>query len=246
MSTTLTYTRYELLRTFRNKRFMIFSLIFPVIMFFLIAAPRGHDLVEGTHIPYANYFMAGMAAWGAMAAVLAGGARIAMERAAGWQRQMRITPLPVRTYFATKVLSGYAMALITMAALAVVGSLFGAHLTLGGWLGLGGMVLVGLVPFAVMGILMGHLLTLDSMGPAMGGITSLFAVLGGSFGQIATSGALHTLSEALPSYWLVQAGSSVASGSGGWPLRAWIVIGVWTLVLARATVWVYGRDTERV
>ena len=41
-----------------------------------------------------------MAAWGAMAAVIAGGARIAAERAIGWNRQLRITPLPARTYFA--------------------------------------------------------------------------------------------------------------------------------------------------
>ena len=243
---TLTYTRYELLRTIRNRRFMVFSLAFPILMFMLIAGPRAHVLIEGTTIPYANYYMAGMAAWGAMTAVLAGGARIAMERTAGWQRLMRITPLPLRTYFATKVVSGYMMALITMVLLAGVGTAFGARLTLPGWLGLGGMVLVGLIPFAVMGILMGHLLTVDSMGPALGGVTSLFAVLGGSFGQVATSGALHTLSECLPSYWLVQAGSLVASGEGAWPGRAWVVIAVWTLVLARGAMWAYQRDTERV
>jgi ABC-2 type transport system permease protein len=34
-----TYVRYELLRTFRNKRFMIFSLGFPLALYYLIAAP---------------------------------------------------------------------------------------------------------------------------------------------------------------------------------------------------------------
>ena len=39
--------------------------------------------------------------------MIAGGARIAAERSVGWHRQLRVTPLPVRTYFAAKVLTGY-------------------------------------------------------------------------------------------------------------------------------------------
>ena len=37
---TATYVRYEVLRTFRNRRFFIFSLIFPVTMYLLIAGPN--------------------------------------------------------------------------------------------------------------------------------------------------------------------------------------------------------------
>ena len=36
----VTYARFELLRTFRNGRFFIFSLAFPLIMYFLIAGPN--------------------------------------------------------------------------------------------------------------------------------------------------------------------------------------------------------------
>ena len=34
MSGTLTYMRYELLRTFRNRRFFLLSLGFPLILYF--------------------------------------------------------------------------------------------------------------------------------------------------------------------------------------------------------------------
>ena len=71
-----------------------------------------------------------------------------------------------------------------------------------------GLILVGLIPFAVLGILLGHLLTVDSMGPAMGGVTSLFALLGGAWGPTAAAAARATLVECLPSYWLVQAGKT--------------------------------------
>jgi hypothetical protein len=38
--TALAYTRFELVRTFRNFRLLIFSLGFPLILFFVIAGPR--------------------------------------------------------------------------------------------------------------------------------------------------------------------------------------------------------------
>jgi len=37
MSTSVTYLRYELLRTVRNTRFFIFSLVFPLILFYVVA-----------------------------------------------------------------------------------------------------------------------------------------------------------------------------------------------------------------
>ncbi|MCU1457750.1 MAG: transporter permease, partial [Actinomycetia bacterium] len=40
--TSVTYTRFELLRTFRNVRFMLFSLLFPLVLFLLVAGPNRH------------------------------------------------------------------------------------------------------------------------------------------------------------------------------------------------------------
>jgi len=97
MSTSVTYLRYELLRTVRNTRFFIFSLVFPLILFYVVAGAN-KTLTLG-NIPFPTYYMAGMISWGTMAAVLAGGARIAAERSVGWNRQLRLTPLTPRTYF---------------------------------------------------------------------------------------------------------------------------------------------------
>ena len=193
-----TYVRYEILRTFRNQRFLVLSLAFPLILFFVIAGPNKNKHLLG--IGYPLYFMTGMAAWGTMVAVISGGARIEAERSIGWTRQMRITPLSTRTYFASKVLSGYLMALISIAALYLAGTSLGVRLSAGEWLTMTGLLLVGLIPFAVLGILLGHLLTVDSMGPAMGGVTTLFALLGGAWRPIAVSGVLHRIIEGLPSY----------------------------------------------
>jgi ABC-2 type transport system permease protein len=239
----LVYLRYEILRTLRNRRFLVFSLAFPMILFFAIASPNRHRHLDG--IPFALYYMTGMAAWGTMVAVMAGGARIAAERSIGWTRWMRVTPLSTRSYFRAKVLSSYMMALVSIAALSLAGTALGVRLAAGQWATMVGLLLIGLVPFAVLGILLGHLVSVDTMGPALGGSTSLFALLGGAYGPIVSGGVLLTIVKGIPSYWLVQAGKT-ALGGGGWPTEAWIVIAVWSVVLAAVAARVYRRDTTRV
>jgi ABC-2 type transport system permease protein len=91
---------------------------------------------------------------------------------------------------------------------------------------------------------MGHLLTTDSIGPAMGGTTALLSLLGGVWFPV-NNGALHVIAEALPSYWLVQA-SHVALGGHGWTAKGWVIMAAWAAVLAFAAAWAYRRDTRRV
>jgi ABC-2 type transport system permease protein len=107
-----------------------------------------------------------------------------------------------------------------------------------------GLILVGLVPFIALGVLMGHLLTTDSIGPAMGGTTALLSLLGGVWFPI-NSGTMHDIAEALPSYWLVQA-SHVSIGGDGWGSRGWFIVAAWTVVLTVLAARVYQRDTQRV
>ncbi len=240
----LTYLKFEVIRTLRNRRFLIFSLIFPLVLFFSIAGPNKKVVVEGIHFPL--YYMTAMAAWGSMTAMLSSGARIAAERQIGWTRQMKITPLSTTSYFTAKVLCGYMMALFAIIGLGIAGSILGVHLSVVEWLSMVALLVVGLIPFAVIGILLGHLMRVDSLGPALGGITSLFALLGGSFGPIFTSGIMLKIVKDIPSYWLVQASRSVLSPSGWPPAQAWIVIAAWTLVMTRIAARVYQRDSQRV
>jgi ABC-2 type transport system permease protein len=100
--------------------------------------------------------MAGMATVGTMIAVIASGARIAADRAAGWTRQLRITPLRGRDYLGAKVLSGFLTALVAIALMSLSGTALGVRI---------GLLLVGLV-LALLGILLGQLLTPDSLAPA--------------------------------------------------------------------------------
>ena len=239
------YLLFELKRTFRNRRFFLFSLGFPLVLYFLIAGPNRDETDLGnTGLSAPLYFMVGLAAFGTMNAMLAAGARISGERAVGWNRQLRITPLTTRTYFRAKVATGYVMAGLTLVALYTSGVILGVSMSGNDWLRMTGLILVGLLPFAGLGIVFGHLLTPDSIGPVMGGTTALLALLGGTWFPL--SGAVMThVGEALPSYWLVQAGH-VGLGGSGWTRTGWLVMVVWTVGAAATARWAYRRDTKRV
>ncbi|HET9187310.1 MAG TPA: ABC transporter permease [Acidothermaceae bacterium] len=238
------YLRYELLRTLRNRRFFIFTLAFPLVFFYLIAGANRHQELGG--IPFATYYLAGMASFGTMMAMISAGGRIASERQAGWNRQLRLTPLTPREYFRAKVATGYMMALITLMLLFVAGLTLGVHLQVREVASMVGLVAVGLIPFAALGIFVGHMFTPDSIGPVLGGGVSILAFLGGAWGPIGgTHGFMHDVSLATPTYWLVQAGHTLV-GQQAWDSTGWLVVGSWTAVLAVLAARAYQRDTKRV
>ena len=240
----LVYTRYELLRTFRNRRFYLFSFGFPLVFFWLLAAPQHNKIISHTGLTYAAYYMVSLASFGTMASMIATGARIAGERQVGWTRQLRISPLSVRAYFRAKVLTGYAMAILSLLLLYISGALLGVSLPAGRWLAMTGLIAVGLLPFAGLGVFIGHLVNTDSVGPLMGGLISILAFLGGTWFPI-TSGFLHSFGQFLPSWWLVQA-RNVALDGQGWDARGWVTVAAWTAIFAAGAAWAYRRDTGRV
>ena len=141
------------------------------------------------------------------------------------------------------MLTAYCLA-VTIVLLYLAGATLGVDLQAGNWLRMTGFILIGLLPFAALGILTGHLLTTDSVGPATCGLTALFALLGGVWFPV-TSGAMHTVAEALPSYWLVEA-AHIGLGGTGWGSTGWLVVAAWTVAAAAAARRAYARDTQRV
>lgn len=238
----LTYTRLEVLRTFRNVRMFIFTLAIPVSLYLVIAGSNRHESVQGISFP--ALYMVGMAGYGATLAALGGGARIAGERQTGWNRQLRLTPLRPRVYFRTKVFTSYLLAAMSIVLLYACGLLYGVRLDIGRWFEMTGLILIALIPFAAMGILIGHLITVDSIGPAMGGLGALFGFLGGQWFPITPGTVFAKIAEFVPSYWMTQA-AHVGIGGSQWPAKAWIVIAGWTAVATWLAVQAYRRDTKR-
>jgi len=250
----LTYTKYELLRSVRNKRVFIFSLAFPLAFYYLLAGTQRHNHNFGgsstvhTGLFAPQYYMVGLLAFGTMVAAMSGGAAIAADRGVGWNRQLRLTPLSARDYFRAKLATSFTLVAASIVLLYLSGTLLGVRLDATQWLKMTGLVLIALIPWAALGIALGHLLTVDAMGPAMGGGTSIFAFLGGTWFPLTGGGGFVAFCKLLPTFWLVQAGHVGLPGQSGnpWGVEGWLVIAAWSVAMSAFAVWAYRRDTKRV
>ena len=100
MSMTLTYTAIAARSTFRNTRFVIFTLALPLVMYLLFNGLYGQQQDAASGISVSAYLMVSMAAYGGLGAAINAGARVAIERQTGWNRQLRLSALSnhVRTW----------------------------------------------------------------------------------------------------------------------------------------------------
>src|SRR5437773_12513812 len=121
----------------------------------------------------------------------------------------------------------------------------GVSLPVGRWLQMTLLILIGLSPFAALGVLIGHLLTADSIGPAIGGITAFFAFLGGSWFPL-TSGVIRDIGSELPSYWVVQASRAALGAPHPWGSHGWAAIAIWSVLLIALASRASQRDTNRL
>ncbi len=246
MSGRTAYLRFELQRTLRNPRFVTFSFAFPLALYWFMAGPNRneHDFGE-SGIPAVVYYMVSMAAWGAMGAMMNGAGRIASERQRGWTRQLRVTPLRPTAYLSGKIFVCYVMALLTIAGLTASALALGGRFGALDYLEAIGLMCVGMVPFALLAVALGHVLTPDTVGPAIGGVLGLLPIVSGVWFPLPDHGFLHSLGVALPSYWLVQASHLLVGGSA-WGVRGWATMAIWTIVLARLARLAWRRDSSRV
>ena len=241
--------RYALTSTrlaFRNTRFLVVTVALPLMLFLLYAnLYKGQDAGNGLSV--VAYLMVSMASFGCIGAAINTGARIAIERQVGWNRQLRLTALPGHSYLVAKAIVSM---LVTLPALLLVflagATIGGVQLNLSQWLGTGLAVWLGLIPFAVLGLVIGFAGTVDTVQP-ISMITYLgLSILGGLWFPIEMFPTfLQDVAKVMPSYWLADLGRSVLAGDGV-PVNAVLVLAAWTVVLGVVGVLSYRRSGAKV
>jgi ABC-2 type transport system permease protein len=232
------YLRLELRRTLRDRRYLGIVVAWPVAAYLLFSTVFGSASNRAEGLGPHVEIMVAMAAFGAIGAVLmATGPRIASERQSGWTRQLRLTPLP-----STSVLCGRLVAALLLTALsicltfAVAAAIKGVVLPWWMWPAMVGLLIVGAVPFAALGFIIGNL----SDGESSVGITMIaylvLAVLGGLWMPTKIlPGPMQTVAHVLPSNRLAELGWKVAAGDAP-PLAAIAILAAWGVGLAVVAV----------
>ena len=144
-----------------------------------------------------------------------------------------------------KVVTAYLMSALSMLLIYLTGVLLGARVEgVGRWVVMSGFILVGVLPFAILGIALGLILSTDAMGPALGGAGAFFGFLGGMWFPFTSGSIMDHIGQLFPSYWIAQASLS-AMLDVQWPLMAWMVIIGWVVGVTALAVWGYRRSGER-
>jgi ABC-2 type transport system permease protein len=227
MSGTLAYLWLEAKRQWRNREILLFRLGLPTAVYLILTAAQGD-----TPPPGPGGRMVAVAALGAVISGLAAGPSLGEERANGWLRQLRVTPLRPGAAVAAKIAVAMSFALPSIALVAaagLVGDGEGIALGWAQWLRLVGLMWLATTPITAVGALIG----LTFGGEAAQGATTLAFVVLWLGGGIFTSpdnlpDTLAAISRALPSYGVVRVGESVAGGLS-LPAAALVVLAAWTL-----------------
>src|SRR5262245_12289408 len=151
------YLRLELMRVLRDGTFLMFGIGMPVAMYLLFS---NLGLAPGDHHDAGLFVMVSMAAYGGMGAALNNGAGLAEDRTRGWLRQLRLTPLDPAAVVAAKALTGIVVVVPAVTAVLAAGRLInGVELGIGQWAALVGLLWLGTLPFALLGLGNGYLLS---------------------------------------------------------------------------------------
>src|ERR1700758_1757974 len=130
MAGTLALTKAELRRLMHNKRYFIFTVGFPVVLYLLIGRQVS---AQAYGIAFGAYYMIAMATFGAFSGALNGNAqRISQEKKDGWIRQLRLTPLPANAYVVSKVVVSMAVTVPSIAIVFLLGRFYG-HVHMQAW-----------------------------------------------------------------------------------------------------------------
>jgi ABC-2 type transport system permease protein len=240
----LAYLRLEVRRSLRNRRYLLFTIAFPLILYVLYTSVIPADSTgEIGGLAWPAYFLVSMAAYGAIGAAMSQAAPIATERRTGWARQLRVTPLPGIAYVAAKVVGSVIVTVPALALVATAGSLVN-HLDVSvvNLVAMVAVLAIASLPFAALGLLLGYLLDVES---AQGGMVLTFfglAILGGLFAPLeAFPDGLATMARVLPSSHFASLGRSVLAGRLPDALDI-VVVAAWALVISAAAAWRYRVD----
>ena len=240
----LTVLGIEMRRMLRNRRTIIFTLVFPAALFFAIGSGTGWQEKVG-HGNVAAYIMVSMALYGAALTAASAGAMVATERALGWSRQLRLTPLNPAVYISMKALIALILGAVAISVVNVVAIVQGrAEMPANLWLASALLTLVCTMVFAALGVFVGYLVpgenTMQILGPGL----ALLSFLGNVFIPIDQGSTLWNVAAWTPMFGVAEV--SRAPLTGDLPWYAVLNAVVWLAVFVAGAAWRMSKDTARV
>jgi ABC-2 type transport system permease protein len=238
--------RLELTRALRNRKFLFFSVLYPSMLFLLIAGSADSTTkIDGTGLTLPTYMMVSMASFGALTAVLMGNSeRIAKERESGWVRQLRLTTLPGRGYVFAKTASAAVVSLPSIVVIFIVAALVkDVRLDAWQWLALTGAIWAGSLVFAALGVAIGYSATGDAVRPITMIVYFGLSLLGGLWMPTTTFPQwLQDIAAWVPTHAYAALGQAIEQSQAP-HAKDLVVLAVSFALFTGGAAWLYRKDT---
>lgn len=242
-----TLIRLEIVRTLRNKRFMFFTVIYPSVLFLIIAGSAGNaHMVKGTALTTQMYYMVAMATFGCLSTVLLGSSeRIAKEREKGWVRQLRLTSLPGRGYVMAKMAAAATVTLPAIVVVEAVAAVRGVRMPLWQWAALTAAIWAGSLVFAALGVAIGYLASGDAVRPLTMLLFFALSILGGLWTPSTVFPQwLQDIAKWVPTHAYAALGQQIELGKAPHPGDIALLAG-YLVLFAGGAAWLYRKDTRK-
>jgi ABC-2 type transport system permease protein len=240
----LTVLGIELRRMLRNRRTVIFTLIFPAALFLAIGSSEGWNDDAGNG-NVAAYIMVSMALYGAALTAASGGAMVALERALGWSRQLRLTPLHPAAYILMKAFMALVLGSVAILVVNLVGIVDGKpSMPTGVWIGCALLTLVCTLVFAALGVFVGYLVPGENAMQVLGPGLAIFSFLGNVFIPLTEGSAIYHVAQWTPMFGVAEISRWPLTGDLAW--TAVLNAVVWFALFVAGAAWRMSKDTARV
>ena len=234
----------EARRRLRNRRAMIFSVLLPVAFFLMFTTTDYSSTPYGNGNVVAN-MMIGMALYGALMTTTGAGAAVSNERASGWSRQLRLTPLKPIAYITAKAIVGMLISVLAIGAVYAIGPYRHAQMPASAWITSALIIWLGSLVFVAFGQFIGYVLPSDNAMQVVGPLMALLAFLGGMFIPLTPGSTMDRIGSLTPMYGLH---NLALWPMGGKTFSWWWMANVltWLAIFLGGAAWRMGRDTARV
>lgn len=239
-----TELRLEFLKLLRLPIYSVATIAFPVMFYILFGGIYGSGEAQGINV--GRYMVGTFGAVGVLSAAMFGfGVGVASERGQGWMRLKRVSPMPPLAYFVAKIGMALVFSTITVIAVSLVGIISGlASFGVLEWLAMYATLMVGVAPFAALGLAVGYVFGPNSAPMVLNLIYMPMAFASGLWMPIEfLPGFVQNIAQYLPTYHYVQL---VLSNLGAEALASQgthiLMLGITSAVCIALAIWAYFRD----
>jgi ABC-2 type transport system permease protein len=200
----------------REPTTLFFSVLMPVMFFALFASMFG-DQPGAAGIPTGATMLATFGTFTVVSVMLLNpGLTVADDRTRGWMRVKKVSAAPVGTTIVAKVLAAVPYAVVALLAISAVSlAVVGPVLGVGAWLRLVVVLLLGSLPFALLGLAVGFVTSTNAAAAVLNAVFFPMVVASGLWFPLEMMPAfVQNIAPFLPTYHLSEIAFAQLTGAG--------------------------------